>query len=336
MEKPFPAYDGDEQYIFVSYAHADSERVFPEIQWLHEQGFNVWYDEGIEPGSVWRDALARAIENSALFLFFVTPESVAREHCQREVSYAVDHTIPFLAVHLETTTPEGGMGLTLSSIQAILKYETNEREYRRKLIAFASQHLDRGIATAEVVRRVTGIPLWGAGVLAIAAVAVGVAIHSQWARPTTTAVGRPIDHLFVPMGDDFWIDSFDISADGRRVAFVGKASRDDPRTRYFVWDRSEFDPVEIDVEGDVPVYALLSPDGDWFGYRDLADGDFKKVRIDGGKPTRIGASGLEPGTAKDRGGDMGARHHLLRQRHLRRAPTDSRSGRRTASADESA
>ncbi len=53
MDRPFPAYKGDEPYIFVSYAHADDEIVYPEIQWLHDQGFNIWYDDGIDPGSTW-------------------------------------------------------------------------------------------------------------------------------------------------------------------------------------------------------------------------------------------------------------------------------------------
>ena len=68
MDTPFPAYTGDEPYIFVSYAHADNEIVYPEIQWLRDQGFNVWYDEGISPGTVWRDELADSIEGSNLYL----------------------------------------------------------------------------------------------------------------------------------------------------------------------------------------------------------------------------------------------------------------------------
>ncbi len=130
MDKPFPAYSGDEPYVFVSYTHADAARVYPEIQWLHDQGFNVWYDEGIEPGTVWRDELARAIDGAALFLFYVTPTSVERPHCLREVGYAVDHEFPFLAIHLEPTDLDPGTELTLSSIQAILKYDTPERAYR--------------------------------------------------------------------------------------------------------------------------------------------------------------------------------------------------------------
>ncbi len=47
MEKPIPAYKGDEPHILVSYSHEESDAVFPEIQWLKEQGCDIWYDEGI-------------------------------------------------------------------------------------------------------------------------------------------------------------------------------------------------------------------------------------------------------------------------------------------------
>ncbi len=46
---PFSPYTGSEPYVFVSYAHEDSTVVLPELAWLHEQGINVWYDEGISP-----------------------------------------------------------------------------------------------------------------------------------------------------------------------------------------------------------------------------------------------------------------------------------------------
>ena len=38
LDKPFPAYQGDEPYVFVCYAHDDEDMVYPEIGWLHEQG----------------------------------------------------------------------------------------------------------------------------------------------------------------------------------------------------------------------------------------------------------------------------------------------------------
>ena len=64
MEKPYPAYKGGQPYIFVCYAHDDVEMVYPEITWLRDQGFNIWYDDGISPGASWRQELADAIDSS--------------------------------------------------------------------------------------------------------------------------------------------------------------------------------------------------------------------------------------------------------------------------------
>ena len=48
---PFPAYRGNEPYIFVSYAHKNAEAVFAEINRWNKQGYNIWYNEGIAPGN---------------------------------------------------------------------------------------------------------------------------------------------------------------------------------------------------------------------------------------------------------------------------------------------
>lgn len=61
MERPFAAYTGDEPYIFVSYSHQDVDIVNPQITRLKDVGFNVWYDEGISPGTNWRDELAETL-----------------------------------------------------------------------------------------------------------------------------------------------------------------------------------------------------------------------------------------------------------------------------------
>ena len=60
MDRPFPAYNGDEPYISVSYAHDDETLVYPEITRLKDHGLNVWYDESIPPGLTWLDEVALA------------------------------------------------------------------------------------------------------------------------------------------------------------------------------------------------------------------------------------------------------------------------------------
>jgi hypothetical protein len=133
MDQPFAAYTGDKPYVFVSYSHRDSSAVYPELTWLRESGFNIWYDEGIEAGSEWREELAKAIEAARLVIYFVTHDSVQSENCRKEINFAVDEGIPLIAIHLEKVKLPSGLRLTLSDRQAILKYELLTQQYQQKL-----------------------------------------------------------------------------------------------------------------------------------------------------------------------------------------------------------
>ena len=143
MDKPFPAYQGTDPYVFVCYAHDDNDVVYPEITWLRDQGINIWYDEGIEVGTEWREELANAITESSLFLYFVTPESAQSQNCRKEVNFAIDQDIPIIAVHLEKTDLSGGLNLSLSDRQAILKHEVSDQEYRKKLLNRLANNLEQ-------------------------------------------------------------------------------------------------------------------------------------------------------------------------------------------------
>jgi TolB-like protein len=133
METPFPAYRGDEPYIFVCYAHEDADAVFPELRALRDSGINIFYDEGIAPGHEWTQELADAIDGCSQFLYFVSPSSVSSRHCRNEVQYALDRTKTLVSVYLEPTTLPGGLQLSLGSAQAIIKYELGAEDYKRKL-----------------------------------------------------------------------------------------------------------------------------------------------------------------------------------------------------------
>ena len=52
------AYKGDEPYVFISYAHDDSNLIYPIIGELQKKGLRVWYDEGIEVGTHWDEIIS--------------------------------------------------------------------------------------------------------------------------------------------------------------------------------------------------------------------------------------------------------------------------------------
>ncbi len=83
-----PAYEGKKEYIFVSYAHKDSEIVLPVIEQLYEKKYRVWYDEGIAPGSEWPQNIAEHLNGAAAIIIFVSQNSLDSPNCQNEVSRA--------------------------------------------------------------------------------------------------------------------------------------------------------------------------------------------------------------------------------------------------------
>ncbi len=88
---PFRAYKGDEPYVFVSYAHKDSQRVFAVLNELHKRKYRIWYDEGIDPGNEWRDDIAAFLCDSACFLLFVSQNSLLSNNVKNEVLFAIDN-----------------------------------------------------------------------------------------------------------------------------------------------------------------------------------------------------------------------------------------------------
>jgi TolB-like protein len=154
MERPFVAYKGDAPYIFVCYAHDDAAVVYPELVRLKEAGFNVWYDEGIAPGHTWRDEVALALSQCSLFLYFVTPRSVASSNCQKEVNFCLSRERRVLAIHFEETTMPAGLELSLSDRQAIVRAEHTEKTFRSKLIEALSALLPEVPPPTSITRPV--------------------------------------------------------------------------------------------------------------------------------------------------------------------------------------
>ena len=154
MQLPFPAHTGTGSYLFVSYAHVNADQVYPEIGWLNEAGINIWYDEGITPGSRWSEELAAAIEGCALFLVFLTKESVQSENCLNEIDFALRRKRPFLAIELEPVSLPAGIELNIGNRQSILKYRFSEDHYRARLLETIRQ-VEHGKGSLAAARATT-------------------------------------------------------------------------------------------------------------------------------------------------------------------------------------
>ena len=133
---PFSAYRGNDDYFFVCYSHQDKDQVYKEIEQLNGFGFNLWFDEGIVPGAMWRAELADRISQCSQVLYYISNYSVASEHCDREVNFAIDCDKPVLPIFLEDVQLRPQLKMGLSGIQAIPKHELTEDQYLTKLIRY--------------------------------------------------------------------------------------------------------------------------------------------------------------------------------------------------------
>jgi hypothetical protein len=132
-QPPFEAYTGTEPYIFISYAHKNSDMVFPLIHNWHKLGYRIWYDEGIDPGNEWPEEVANALEGCSQFVVFVTPESVKSKNVRNEINFALNLEKDFFALHLKETDLPSGLKLRMGDIQAIMKYRMTEGMYENKI-----------------------------------------------------------------------------------------------------------------------------------------------------------------------------------------------------------
>lgn len=126
-------YEGQEPYIFVSYAHKDAHLVYPILEELDRRRHRIWYDDGIAPGSEWPENIAQHLSGCALTLAFISPNSIASDNCRREITFALSKRKPFLAIILQPTEMSLGMEMQLSAQQCVMKYsyDTDEAFYRK-------------------------------------------------------------------------------------------------------------------------------------------------------------------------------------------------------------
>jgi WD40 repeat protein len=128
----FEAYKGTDPYIFVSYSHKDSDKVFPIISEFHKAGFPIWYDEGIDPGNEWPEEIANALLNCSLFIVFISSSAAASKNVVREINYALSKDKPFIHIWLEDTTLNPGLDMQINTNQGIKRFNMEPENFYRK------------------------------------------------------------------------------------------------------------------------------------------------------------------------------------------------------------
>ena len=116
MIPPVP-YRGAEPYIFISYAHRDADRVWPIVAKLQLDGYRVWYDEGIDPGTEWDENIASHVTGCGYFLAFLSENYLRSDNCKDELNFARDLGKKQVLIYLEDVELPAGISLRFGRLQ---------------------------------------------------------------------------------------------------------------------------------------------------------------------------------------------------------------------------
>lgn len=97
----FKPYEGKRPFLFISYAHRQSEAVIRTIRILHDKNYRLWYDEGIPAGSDWPANIAEHMQSCERVIFFLSARSMESQNCYSEMRTAFRLKKPILVVPLE-------------------------------------------------------------------------------------------------------------------------------------------------------------------------------------------------------------------------------------------
>ncbi len=101
MQTKFEAYTGKEPYLFVSYSHRDTAKVYPILDALYDRKYRLWYDESCETGNDFRDELRERIKGSEAVLLFVSESSMSSPFCGMEIIVARENGKRLYPIYLD-------------------------------------------------------------------------------------------------------------------------------------------------------------------------------------------------------------------------------------------
>lgn len=99
--------------VFICYSTLNSEQRNEVVKIISQYGVTTWnHDKDIRKGEDHQAAILRGIEEADNFIFFISPNSVESEHCQREYRHAIKHNKRIIPLLIATTDIQlGSYGL---------------------------------------------------------------------------------------------------------------------------------------------------------------------------------------------------------------------------------
>jgi len=115
-------YQGNENFVFLSYSHKDRAIANELIAFLQFNGIRVWYDAGISVGDNWMNVIADKMSKATAVVLLSSEKAVESEHVQTEVRTALMAKKPIVKINLDEARFDSGIEMYL--------YPLNQLQYK--------------------------------------------------------------------------------------------------------------------------------------------------------------------------------------------------------------
>lgn len=133
-------YEGNEPFVFISYAHTDIEKLREVVSLLSAYKIRYWYDKGLHPGDDWNLIIAEHLKNASVCLFLLSPDSAVSTFVKNELSFANTHKVPLHTLILN----EFPIPLDIELMIGRSHYLKKDKSYMQNLVSSLPQEVFEG------------------------------------------------------------------------------------------------------------------------------------------------------------------------------------------------
>lgn len=108
--------------FFISYCREDAEFVGALAKRLRAAGISIWFDQHIDGGADWREAIVEALEDARALLIVFSSSSNGSSQLIKEIAIADDLDLPVIPVLIDKVRPRGGYLYELATRNWITLY----------------------------------------------------------------------------------------------------------------------------------------------------------------------------------------------------------------------
>ncbi len=121
-------------YVFVSYSHADAQKVYSILNEMSKNNLNYWYDHELKAGSEWTEVLGEKILNSEMVMIMLSNNAILSRNVRNEITMALNHKKNIVPVFIEEVELSPGAELQLQGFHWLHEYQMSGEMFRQKLL----------------------------------------------------------------------------------------------------------------------------------------------------------------------------------------------------------